>query len=56
MCGDLLDLRRCERARASRENIDRILPKLDGMIGQGLVTLERVAVIRYEPKGKGGGH
>jgi len=36
----------------SRDNIDRILPKLDAMIGQGLVTMERVAVMRYAPKDK----
>jgi len=36
----------------SREHIDRVLPMLDEMIGEGLVTLERVAVLRYEPKGK----
>lgn len=36
----------------SREHIDRVLPILDEMIDEGLVTLERVAVLRYEPKGK----
>jgi hypothetical protein len=36
----------------SRENIDRILPILDEMIGEGLVTMERVGVVRYGPKGK----
>ncbi len=35
----------------SRDHIDRVLPALDEMIGEGLVTLERVAVLRYEPKG-----
>jgi PII-like signaling protein len=34
----------------SRDNIDRVLPMLDEMIKEGLVTLERVAVLRYEPK------
>ncbi|GIU97188.1 MAG: hypothetical protein KatS3mg013_0991 [Actinomycetota bacterium] len=29
------------------ENIDRILPVLDGMIGDGMITLERVEVIVY---------
>jgi hypothetical protein len=29
------------------EHIDRVLPKLDEMIGGGLVTLERVRVILY---------
>jgi len=27
--------------------IDAVLPKLDGLIGSGLVTLEKVRVIRY---------
>jgi len=34
----------------SRENIDRILPELNGMITEGMVTMERVCVLRYEPK------
>jgi len=29
------------------ERIERILPQLDGMIGGGLVTLEKVRVILY---------
>jgi uncharacterized protein len=29
------------------ERIERILPKLDGMIGGGLITLEKVRVILY---------
>ena len=32
----------------SQENIDGFLPALDGMIGGGLVTLEKVKVIKYE--------
>ena len=31
----------------SQENIDRVLPLLDGMLGGGLVTMEKVRVIRY---------
>ena len=31
----------------SQEQIDRFLPVLDSMIGSGLVTLEKVQVIRY---------
>ena len=31
----------------SEENIQAFLPALDGMIGGGLVTLEKVKVIRY---------
>lgn len=36
----------------TRENIDRIMPKLDEMVTDGLVTLEKVDVIRYAPKEK----
>jgi PII-like signaling protein len=32
------------------DNIERILPKLDEMVTDGLVTLEKVDVIRYTPK------
>ncbi|MBN2081557.1 DUF190 domain-containing protein [bacterium] len=38
----------------SRERIDAVLPKLDEMIGEGLVTMERVAVLRYAPKTRQG--
>lgn len=31
----------------SQEKIDTLLPVLDGMIGSGLVTLERVKVLQY---------
>ena len=34
----------------SRENIDRVIPKIDEMVVDGLVTLENVEVIRYAPK------
>ena len=34
----------------SRENIDRIMPKIDKMVTDGLVTLENVEVVRYTPK------
>ena len=37
----------------TRENIDRILPKIDEMVGEGLVTLEKVEVILYASKEKG---
>lgn len=36
----------------TQENIDRVLPKLDEMLDEGLVTLEKVNVIRYAPKEK----
>jgi PII-like signaling protein len=29
------------------ENIDRVLPALDEMVGEGMVTTERVHVIAY---------
>ena len=34
----------------TRENIDRVMPKIDAMIEDGLVTLETVDVVRYAPK------
>lgn len=34
------------------ENIDRVLPKIDTMLTDGLVTLENIDVIRYTPKEK----
>lgn len=34
----------------THDNINRVLPLLDGMIREGLVTMERVAVLRYEPR------
>jgi PII-like signaling protein len=33
----------------TEERIQEVLPELDGMIGGGLVTLERVRVILYRP-------
>ena len=36
----------------SREQIDRILPMLDEMVGDGLVTLEKVHIITYRGKPK----
>ena len=35
----------------SAEQIDRILPVLDEMVGEGMVTLERVEVIAYRGAG-----
>src|SRR6476661_5881037 len=35
------------------EKIDAILPELDGMIGGGLITLERANVIVYRPHASG---
>lgn len=34
----------------SRENIERIIPVIDEMMDDGLVTLETVEVVRYAPK------
>ena len=34
----------------NRENIDRIMPKIDEMVADGLVILENVEVVRYAPK------
>ncbi len=39
----------------TRENVDRVLPVLDEMIDEGMVTLERVGVLRYAPKNGEGG-
>ncbi len=34
----------------TQDKIDAFLPILDGMIGSGLVTLEKVQVLRYGPQ------
>ncbi len=34
----------------SRENIDRVMPMIDEIVGGGLITLEDVKVVRYAPK------
>jgi len=36
----------------SEEKVNAFLPMLDQMMGGGLVTLERVKVIRYRDQGK----
>lgn len=33
----------------SEEKIEQVLPKLDHVIGDGLITLEKVRVIRHSP-------
>ena len=33
----------------SQDNIDRILPAIDKMVREGLITLEKVRVLRYAP-------
>jgi len=34
----------------SQENIDRVLPEIEKMMGDGLITEEKVKVLRYEAK------
>ena len=34
----------------SQENIDRVMPAIDNIVNEGLVTLEKVNVVRYAPK------
>ena len=34
----------------TEENVERVLPELDAMIGGGLITLEKVRVIVYRPE------
>jgi len=36
----------------TEENINRVLPKLDEMVGEGLLTLEQVHVIAYRGKSR----
>jgi len=33
----------------SQENIDRVLPRIDRLVSEGLITLEKVRVLRYAP-------
>jgi hypothetical protein len=33
----------------SQENIDRVLPAIDRLVHEGLITLEKVRVLRYAP-------
>ncbi len=33
----------------SEERLNQILPEVDRMLGGGLITLEKVRVVRYEP-------
>ena len=34
----------------TKENIDRILPVLDEMVGEGMLTLEKVHVVKYRAR------
>ena len=38
----------------TQENIDRVLPRIDGRVGEGLITMEKVRVLRYAPAGREG--
>ena len=38
----------------SKEKIDEFLPVLDGMMGSGLITLEKVQVLQYGKPGSSG--
>lgn len=33
----------------SQENIDRVMPQIDTMVREGLITMEKVEVLRYAP-------
>ncbi len=35
----------------SQENIDRVIPQVDQMVREGLITMEKVRVLRYAPEG-----
>jgi len=39
----------------TEERIQQVLPELDGMIGGGLITLERARVVLYRPSAEGAG-
>ncbi len=34
----------------SQENIDRLMPQVDGMVKDGLITMEKVRVLKYAPE------
>jgi PII-like signaling protein len=34
----------------SQENIDHIMPQVDQMVREGLITMEKVRVLRYAPE------
>ncbi len=37
----------------SQDNIERVLPQLDALVREGLITLEKVRVLRYAPANEG---
>lgn len=34
----------------TEDNIDRVMPQVDEMVGDGLITMEKVRVLRYTPQ------
>ena len=36
----------------SRENIDRVMPQIDEIVREGLITMEKVRVLIYAPHGE----
>lgn len=38
----------------SEENIDRVLPMLDGMVGDGMMTIEKVRIVTYRGSSREG--
>ena len=34
----------------TEENINRVMPQIDEMVGDGLITMEKVRVLRYTPE------
>ncbi|MGB9081008.1 MAG: DUF190 domain-containing protein [Desulfuromonadaceae bacterium] len=36
----------------TQEKIDAIMPRIDGMMGGGMITLEKATVIRYSPSNR----
>jgi PII-like signaling protein len=34
----------------TKDNIDRVMPQVDEMVGDGLITMEKVRVLRYAPE------
>jgi uncharacterized protein len=38
----------------TQENLDRVMPQIDGMVIEGLITLEKARVVKYAPAGKRG--
>lgn len=34
----------------SQQNIDRVMPQIDDIVAEGLITMEKVQVIRYAPR------